>query len=589
MPRLAHGEVIRIDPVQVAAAVLAADSPETVRVFADALQSHLRNFDFLFPDLQNNPANLLPESSPQTRNALVALGRTMRDAFDVDFPPTSGVDPGDASGIPAAYTYFGQFIDHDITLEASSTPDLTALFAPNMAPLPIGTITQGLRNLRSATLDLDSVYGEPAPRDEGNGTKMKLGMVTPFGNRPPGKDDFNDLPREERNTIPEDDRAAIIGDPRNDENLVVSQLHVAFLRAHNRLVDEGHTFVKARRVVRQHYQHLVLHDFLPRVADPAIVTAILQGGNDVYDPTPNQFFLPLEYTVAAYRFGHTMVRNRYDFNLNFPDASLSLLFTFTALSGGLGFGAGNDTLPENWIIEWEHFVEADGGVTPNKARRIDTKLVEPGLFALQDLEGNAPDPSLPEEAKDQARLAVRNLLRGYLLRMPTGQAVAQKLNLTPLTAAQIETAAASPEQVAALQAGGFSTRTPLWYYILAEAAHGGGHHLGPVGSTIVAEVLIGLARRSKQSILTDPSWTGPTLPSAQPGTFELADLLRFAGVLGVTTTEVQYTVVAGDTLSRIAQHFYGDASQWPRIFEANRDQISNPNVIFPGQVLRIPQ
>jgi hypothetical protein len=589
MPRLAHGEVIRVDPVEVAAAVLTADSPETARAIANALQSHRRNFDLLFPDLQNDPANLLMESSPQTRNALVELGRTMRDAFDVDFPPPNGADPGDASDIPAAYTYFGQFIDHDITLEATSSPALTTLFAPNLAPLPIGTITKGLRNLRSATLDLDSVYGEPAPRDEGKRHKMKLGTVSPFGNRPPGKDDFNDLPREARSTLPEHDRAAMIGDPRNDENLVVSQLHVAFLRAHNRLVDEGHTFQEARRILRQHYQHLVLHDFLPRVADPAIVNTILQNGNDVYDPPPNQFFLPLEYTVAAFRFGHTMVRNRYDFNLNFPGASLSLLFTFTALSGGLGFGAGNDTLPENWIIEWENFVEAGGGVTPNKARRIDTKLVEPGLFALQDLEGNAPAPSLPEELRDPARLAVRNLLRGYLLRMPTGQAVAQALNLTPLTAAQIETAAASPEQVAALQAGGFSTRTPLWYYILAEAAHGGGHHLGPVGSTIVAEVLIGLARRSKESILTDSSWTGPTLPGAQSGTFELADLLRFAGVLDGTTTVVQYTVVAGDTLSKIAQKFYGDPSQWPRIFEANRDQLSNPNLIFPGQVLRIPQ
>ena len=106
---------------------------------------------------------------------------------------------------------------------------------------------------------------------------------------------------------------------------------------------------------------------------------------------------------------------------------------------------------------------------------------------------------------------------------------------------------------------------------------------------IVAEVLVGLARRSRNSILTDPDWTGPTLPSAQPGTFELPDLLRFAGLLDVSPgVTCQYTVVAGDTLGGIAQRLYGDSTQWPRIFNANQDQIADPDQIFPGQVLRIP-
>jgi heme peroxidase len=547
MPRLLHGTVVQLAPLQVAASFLAPDQPDVASAMTATLRNRLHNFDLLFPDLQNNPANLLPvpASGSKTRDDLVALGRAMRDPF-----PPVGADPGD-SGVPAAYTYFGQFIDHDITLEASSSGvgatsgDVNALFAPDLAPLPLGTIRQVLRNLRTASLDLDNVYGDPAPRDDANGHKMKLGTVFPLNQpgiptgRPPGKDDFNDVPREQPSTILEHDRAALIGDPRNDENLIVSQLQVAFLRAHNRLVDQGHNFVAARRILRQHYQHLVLHDFLPRVADPAIVDDILQHGNKVFDPPPGQFFLPLEYTVAAYRFGHTMVRNAYNFNLNFnvsgqPNtvpATLSLLFTFTALSGQLGPGQGNPTLPENWIIQWENFVHAGGGVTPIKARRFDTKLAEPGLFKLQNLKGEAPKDTDPVADQDKARLALRNLLRGYLLRLPTGQAVATALGLTPLTAAEIEAAAASADQVAALQAGGFSARTPLWYYVLAEAAHGGGQHLGPVGSTIVAEVLIGLARRSKQSILTDPNWHGPTLPSAHAGKFVLADLLRFAGVL----------------------------------------------------------
>jgi hypothetical protein len=233
--------------------------------------------------------------------------------------------------------------------------------------------------------------------------------------------------------------------------------------------------------------------------------------------------------VAAYRFGHTMIRDDYDFNINFNrggepafPATLDLLFTFTALSGQLGEF---DTLPDNWIIEWQHFVDTGAGAA-NKARRIDTKLAG-GLFDLRDLQGNQQRPA------DAARLAVRNLLRGYGLRMPTGQAVAKHLHLKPLKAKEMETAAASPQQAKVLRDAAFLERTPLWYYLLAEAKHpdgGDGQRLGPVGSTIVAEVLIGLVRRSQDSILRTPGWT-PSLPAAHPGRFELADLLQFARVL----------------------------------------------------------
>jgi hypothetical protein len=146
-----------------------------------------------------------------------------------------------------------------------------------------------------------------------------------------------------------------------------------------------------------------------------------------------------------------------------------------------------------------------------------------------------------EEGGLAAKLAVRNLLRGYLMRLPTGQAVARALrqrlhgvrDIPVLTAEQIrQEAERDPLQIQALEAGEFLERTPLWYYILAEAAIlGDGQHLGPVGSTIVAEVLVGLVRRSPDSILEDGLDWEPNLPSAQPGTFTLPDLLRFAGVL----------------------------------------------------------
>ena len=195
-----------------------------------------------------------------------------------------------------------------------------------------------------------------------------------------------------------------------------------------------------------------------------------------------------------------MVRAAYDFNLNFntngkpgtTPATLDLLFSFTALQGQLGFGTapgdGFDTLPDNWIIQWENFFRGK----LDRARRIDTQLVEP-LFTLKNFDGSA-------QPGDLARLAVRNLLRGYLLRIPTGQAVAKRLKLKLLKPSEIEAVASAvkapaggEKQVDVLRDAGFSRRTPLWYYVLAEAAaRAKGQHLGPVGSTIIAEVLIGL-------------------------------------------------------------------------------------------------
>jgi nucleoid-associated protein YgaU len=586
MPRLGHGRITTEEDLTAAAGELVDGVAASPVGFALAAPVDAHSFDFLFPDLQNDDANLLPQSA-DTPARLKVLGATMVDTDQ----------RGEDSPIPAAYTYFGQFVDHDITFEVqpadlpeSASGATGKLIDPAMVPLGLDEIRNALRNFRTPTLDLDSLYGLPAPRDPANGAKLRLGVNQALGGttapllRPPGKGLDNDVPREGRHPgNVSHDRAALIGDPRNDENTIISQLHVAFLKAHNALVDQGLSFDEARRTLRRHYQHIVVHDFLKRVAEPAIVDDIVANGNRWFDAEADPFFMPLEFAVAGFRFGHTMVRAAYDFNLNFNlgaiPASLELLFTFSALSGELNNN--NDTLPDNWIIEWENII----GPGALSARRLDTKVATSdnrALFNLQTLDGQTESPP------DAARLAVRNLLRGYRLRLPTGQAVAGLLGVPVLGEKDLLAAASTQEQIDALEAGGFVARTPLWFYLLAEAAHfHDGERLGPVGSTLVAEVLAGLVRRSEDSILKVPGWT-PSLPSATPGTFELADLLSFAGVLGRPTRPRTYEVRPGDTLFRIAQNELGDGRRWTEIFLLNRVLIRNPEQIFAGQVLTLP-
>ena len=510
MARISHGRVVSLNQfhealseiVTINAKIRLASAP--VRIFG------LTPCDYMLPQLHDEQDNFLPVGK-LTVKYLTALGQSMNEPED---------KPELDSIIPSAYTYFGQFIDHDITLELQSGK-ITRLDHPDLEPLSPEIIRRDIKNSRSPTLDLDSVYGRTADGElvPQNCERLVVGSVADSDQtRPKGKDDFNDLPRKPKSDDPLIDREALIGDARNDENLIISQMHLAFLRAHNVLVARGLTFKEARKILVQHYQWLVVHDFLRRIADKEIVNDILRHGNRFYRPPECGVYMPLEFNVAAFRFGHSMVRGKYNYNVNFEQATaakLDQLFTLAALRGPL---KPFSTLPQHWIIQWEKFLDVDG----NPARRIDTRLVEP----LAHLRGEDGEPLKGVEAS----LAVRNLLRGYLLRMPTGQAVARALGLRAMSSAQIESVAsnASQDQAEAMRVSGFLKQTPLWYYILAESASKPSNTLGPVGSTLVAEVLIGLVRWSEDSILSQPNWK-PTLGS-RPSTFKLEDLFRLANV-----------------------------------------------------------
>ncbi len=221
--------------------------------------------------------------------------------------------------------------------------------------------------------------------------------------------------------------------------------------------------------------------------------------------------MPLEFSVAAYRFGHSKVRASYDmFNEDHPGGELGLLFS-----------RARQPLTPDWVIDWTDFVRPELGF--NLPRGVDTRLTKLLLELL---------PKQLIDKDKEGNLATRNLLRGYILNMPTGQAVAKALKsdgITPMTDDEMKSVTQENNQYELLRDTGFLRRTPLWFYILAESAfYSRGYHLGPVGSTIVAEVLIGVLRNSTDSILSEIDWR-PTLGET-PGKFDLDDLLKLAGV-----------------------------------------------------------
>jgi hypothetical protein len=286
------------------------------------------------------------------------------------------------------------------------------------------------------------------------------------------------------------------------------------IRFHNLMIDvlhlvnfQGDHFVEAQKIVRHHYQWAVVHDFLPRVCGAAAVNGALAN---VSAPIGSPFRMPVEFAVAAYRFGHSMIRDDYWVNFNFPNATLGQVFEFIR----------NPNLPvlSIWVVDFNAFFDTGTPVPMhNMARTIDSVLAS-GLETLPGFTGL------------MAVLAKRNLRRGLALGLPSGQGLANAFGITPLTTAQL-TQGLPVDEVALLGSLGgiLLQKTPLWYYVLREAAVlQGGNQLGPVGAKIVADTFVRMLKRDPGSFLNSPGFV-PFLPSKVAGNFTFADLLNFCG------------------------------------------------------------
>jgi Animal haem peroxidase len=416
---------------------------------------------------------LLFEDLPPLQGDEEALHQLGRPGGPCDL----GVDFADDadSQVSAVWPFFGQFVAHDITADRS--------------PLGHRADPAQVRNFRVPKANLEGVYGAGpvgSPYLYGKDDPAKL-LLSPMG---------HDVPRNQEGV-------ALVGDPRNDVHLFISQMAVAFIKLHNRLVDrlrddegaERDVFQEARRATAWHYQHVILREFLPALIGAQLTAELLDGGSQLYR-VEREPYIPFEFADAAYRYGHAQIRHRYQVNEHlgpspvFPDL--------------MGFGP----VPPEHTVDWALQIDVEGHAPAQRAKRIDSRLPASLIALPTEISGSEP-------GTDYASLANRDLQRGQGVGLASGEAIAHRLGAPALSAEQV-----------GLAEHGWEGETPLWFYILkeAEVLHDG-DRLGPVGGRIVGEVLVGIIDADPESFRSvDPDWT-PTLPARRAGAFGLADIL----------------------------------------------------------------
>jgi hypothetical protein len=388
--------------------------------------------------------------------------------------PAADQRDDDAAG-PAGWPFFGQFIAHDITADRS----------------PVGQQADPsqLKNFRTPKANLEGVYGSgpvgsPYLYDREDPDKLLLG---------PGGDD---VARNHQGI-------ALLGDPRNDVHLFMSQMQVAWIRAHNQLVDrlredgvaDAEVFDDARRAAVWHYHYIILKEFLPTLIGGELAAELLEEGPRFYHPD-GEPYIPFEFADAAYRYGHSQIRDTYLVNAGFGPCPV-----FPDL---IGFGA---VSPEH-VVDWSMMFDVPGAPPAQRAKQIDGRLPDALISLPREVTGEQP-------GSEYSSLATRDLERGGTTGLPSGEAVARAMGAPVLDAEQV-----------GLRECGWEAESPLWIYILKESeALEQGERLGPVGGRIVGEVLVGIIDADPESFrATDRSWS-PTLPAREPGRFSITDML----------------------------------------------------------------
>lgn len=462
------------------------------------------HYDYLFPVLHRSHAW---KPAGRTPDEQLANLRT-RAAAIFGAPQVEGT-------LPAALTFLGQFIAHDLSFDART--DLTH---PRGKPI---------RTHRSPRFDLDSVYGG-GPRRDPHLYETRDPRRLAVGRNRNGEPD---LPRSDDSALDHNAttamnlrRTALIADPRNDENTIVSQLHLAFLRFHNRLVAEHRdwSLEQARQEARLHYQWILRHEYLSALCGDDLLRRVeaASGAQRIFPPE-QRAFIPFEFAFAVFRFGHSMIGASYHLSdalerelRGFPlalylDEGPSWRDRDRAAGGSLD---GMRALPPRWTVQWNRFVEDDGTARLQRSQQIGAAL-SPALRFL-------PMPGV--EHPIERTLAYRTLLRGWHLGLPSGQTVAHHVLANPNWNEGVPGGVLDPEA---------PEGDPLWLYVLREAASapgraaGRGDRLGRIGARLLAEVWTRLMQEDPESLL-GPRQRGWTPSLTNGGTFGLREFLAYA-------------------------------------------------------------
>lgn len=523
------------------------------------------DFLFLFPDFDNE-ASFLPSGDEQTNQ------NTIKDLDDLAMQMVSNEATKVDSTMPAVMTYWGQFLDHELTARTDRDTFMSPgkILQESFTPEQPDVIERDFKNARTPRFDLDSVYGgipmgTDIPlgeqgikvatlinglRDPENKEKMRIGETAEFRLIPDSLGAERDLPRVSQ-LAPDDplrevmlefapaasEKTPLIGDMRNDENLIVAQFHLSFLKFHNKVIDflkDNQTgwipdFASAQALTKLHYQWLIAEQYLPAICNEDILANVKAdkgngllefrleaerraGGGDSVLSDVLGSAIPVEFSASVFRFGHTMVRDTYDYNSNFGhdgaednQATFRELFEFTGKGGFKGL----QTLPQNWIIDWGRFVNTDmpegaeASTLKRATRSIDTSVAPPLSNMINEAEGN------DTESMILRHLVQRNLRRGYDLHQPTGQALHAFLkDKGVLSSDPIDDVSTifnnKPllKDVLVNSVSKLHQRTPLWFYTLAEAENNGGNKLGELGSWVVSMTFLGILNGDPDSAIS---------------------------------------------------------------------------------------
>jgi len=439
----------------------------------------------------------------------------------------------------AGYTYVGQLLAHDINFEQSSV--LGDPIDPETIP-----------NINTPFVDLDTIY-------DFNG--MKVGeLVTALDG-----DKFSIGETQSgafaRDFVRDSAGAAITLDQRNDQNRIVSQLMVALMTLHNKFVDDGMAFEKARDQTIREWLAVVLHDMLPNLLDADVLAAVAGGDRQLYvDELKAQSAMPVEFATGAFRLSHSRANSLYTVNSN----TTARLFDVGNVSES--HLAGGSPLTDDLVIEWEHFFGSDA-----QSSRILDPLYSQSIIRLpiglpgtprtsikvecgDDYEGSAEcgdvecpicvdEPVVAGEVR--VNLALLDLLRGQTHKLPGGIAFANyikeipKLDVVELDKRYLECesvyglpgdeceACSSCNGLPAFRSYTGSDVPLIWYLAHESVKDHSGSFLGKIGSRIVAETIYGLIEESPVSILGANGTSAWTSRITETATVTVAEILRF--------------------------------------------------------------